>query len=179
MRAAPCRAGAARCAIVKFVNRLSGLIHSMTLLHEWRPVLVCLIALAWTCSAGVPAFAREAALVDHSDQDSAKADDKADKADKADSGTPKAKSKKKKKKAAAKDAATAGVSNDSEDASDGETASAAQNPEKPGKTPKHPELKIGKDITLEFHARIEGDLRGATPDIGRENAALEWQDRRF
>jgi len=79
----------------------------MTLLHEWRPVLVCLIALAWTCSAGVPAFAREAALVDHSDQDSAKADDKADKADKADSGTPKAKSKKKKKKAAAKDAATA------------------------------------------------------------------------
>jgi phosphate-selective porin OprO and OprP len=141
----------------------------MTPVNEWRPVLVCLLALAWTCSAGVPAFARGAVVVDRIEQDGAKAD----------TDTTKAQTKKKKKKAVAKDATASAVSNESDGGSDGETAAATQNPEKPGKAPKHPEVKIGKDITLEFHARIEGDLRGATPDIGREDAALEWQDRRF
>jgi phosphate-selective porin len=135
------------------------LIHSMTLSREWRPLLVCLVTLASISIAGVPAFAHQ--LVGQPEASVSAADTPA-----ADSPTAKTKDdsdkpkKKKKKKADSGDDA------------------AAQEPGT-GKTPKHPELKIGKDITLEFHARIEGDLRGATPDIGREDAAAEWQDRRL
>jgi phosphate-selective porin len=92
-----------------------------------------------------------------------------------DADKPKSKKKKKKNKGKAKDA-------DADAA--GDTADSKGDPDADGdaessKVPKHPSIKIGKDIRLEFAVRIEGDLRGATPDIGRDDAALEWQDRRF
>jgi phosphate-selective porin len=133
----------------------------MTTSREWRPLVVCLIVLACVSMAGVTVAARvddAAVITDDSLKDSAKnsTKDSTKEKDKADSDKPKSKKKKK------------------DDNGDG----AAQEPGTT-KTPKHPELKIGKDITIEFHARIEGDIRGATPDIGREDAAAEWQDRRL
>jgi phosphate-selective porin OprO/OprP len=92
----------------------------------------------------------------------------------------KAKKKKKKDKGNDKDAGAradaGGVASNT--GGDGDPDAQAK-PESGGKTPKHPSIKIGHDVTLEFAARIEGDVRTATPDIGRDAAAAEWQDRRF
>src|SRR5262249_1443249 len=41
---------------------------------------------------------------------------------------------------------------------------------------KHPSLTLGSAVTLEFKARIEGDVRAATPDIGLDQTDAEWND---
>jgi phosphate-selective porin OprO and OprP len=47
-------------------------------------------------------------------------------------------------------------------------------------TSKHPaSFKIGEDVTIRLTARIESDVRMATPDIGFDQTELEWQDRRI
>jgi phosphate-selective porin OprO/OprP len=43
---------------------------------------------------------------------------------------------------------------------------------------KRPSLRIGRTVRLDFTARIEADLRGATPAIGRDTRRFEWRDRR-
>jgi phosphate-selective porin OprO and OprP len=44
---------------------------------------------------------------------------------------------------------------------------------------KHPSLNIGSAVKVNFKARLEGDLRTATPDIGLDAAQPEWNDRRI
>jgi phosphate-selective porin OprO/OprP len=85
----------------------------------------------------------------------------------------KKKKKKKKAKATEQDAASSSADGNGDPGTETSTGEEAG-----GKPPKHPSFKIGKDIRVEVAMRIEGDLRGATPNIGREDAALEWQDRR-
>jgi phosphate-selective porin OprO/OprP len=50
--------------------------------------------------------------------------------------------------------------------------------QKAPKAAKHPSLSIGDHVTLEFTARLESDVRFATPAIGLDHAEREWQDRR-
>ena len=47
------------------------------------------------------------------------------------------------------------------------------------KRAKHPSLTIGQALTVEVTARIEADLRRATPVMGLENGQADWQDRRL
>jgi phosphate-selective porin OprO and OprP len=44
---------------------------------------------------------------------------------------------------------------------------------------KHPSLSIGSSVKLDLKARLEGDVRLATPDIGLDSAEPEWNDRRI
>jgi phosphate-selective porin OprO/OprP len=44
---------------------------------------------------------------------------------------------------------------------------------------KHPSLSIGSSVKLELKARLQGDVRLATPDIGLDGAQPEWNDRRI
>lgn len=46
------------------------------------------------------------------------------------------------------------------------------------KKPTHPTLVLGA-VTLEFTARLENDLRVATPAIGLDRGRSDWQDRRI
>ena len=149
----------------------------MTLRREWRAFFVGLAAVAWIDAAIVRvAWANPRAVLDPSAQ---KADVKSQEAQE-DADAPKKKKKKKKKAKAAEQAAgeNAADQNGTDENGEGEAGSGTGEDEG-GKAPKHPSVKIGKDIRLEVAMRIEGDLRGATPDIGREDAALEWQDRRI
>jgi hypothetical protein len=59
----------------------------------------------------------------------------------------------------------------------GPTPAKEANVKKP-KAPKHPSVRIGKHLKLDFNARVESDLRLATPEIGLVRANQEWQDRR-
>ncbi|MBI2833798.1 MAG: hypothetical protein HYX76_05160 [Acidobacteria bacterium] len=43
---------------------------------------------------------------------------------------------------------------------------------------KHPSLHIGSAVKVEFRARVETDLRTATPAIGLDQPDVEWGDRR-
>src|SRR5438552_834332 len=47
------------------------------------------------------------------------------------------------------------------------------------KAPKHPTIAIGHAVTLDVTARIEGDIRGATPEMGLDDPEATWQDRRL
>lgn len=47
------------------------------------------------------------------------------------------------------------------------------------KLPKHPSLTIGQALKLDFTARLETDLRMATPAMGLDQAQVDWQDRRI
>lgn len=49
----------------------------------------------------------------------------------------------------------------------------------PTKRPKHPSVSISDAVTIDFTARIEGHVRGATPAVGLDGAQADWQDRRF
>jgi len=149
----------------------------MILSRECRAFFVCLAAVAWIDAAVVRvAWANPREIVDVSSQ---KADGKTASASgqeaQEDADTPKKKKKKKKK---AKAAEQAGADRPADENGEGEAENGTGEDEG-GKAPKHPSIKIGDDIRLEVAMRIEGDLRGATPDIGREDAALEWQDRRI
>lgn len=44
--------------------------------------------------------------------------------------------------------------------------------------PKHPTVNIGDNVSLTFSARIESDVRTATPAIGLAAADFGWEDRR-
>lgn len=132
----------------------------MTASRTWRAILVCLVAIAWILVTDAHAAQQrtDAVAVQQVPQE--------------DGDKPKSKkSKKKKKKEQADD--SSGDPDAEGGSSDGGSEDAG------GKAPKHPSIKIGKDIRLELAMRIEGDLRGATPVIGREDASLEWQDRRI
>ncbi len=145
----------------------------MTLSRECRAVFVCLAAVAWIDAAVVRvAWANPREVVDLSAQ---KADGRTQEAQE-DADAPKKKKKKKKKAKAAEQANAESAAGES---GEGEGDSGAGEEAGGGKAPKHPSIKIGDDIRLEVAMRIEGDLRGATPDIGRDDAALEWQDRRI
>jgi phosphate-selective porin OprO/OprP len=149
----------------------------MTLRRECRAFFVCLAAVAWMDATVVRvAWANAREIVDVSSQ---KADGKTASApgQEAQEDTDAPKKKKKKKKKAAK-AAGQNADSPADENGDGEGDNGTGEDEG-GKAPKHPSIKIGDDIRLEVAMRIEGDLRGATPDIGREDAALEWQDRRI
>lgn len=49
---------------------------------------------------------------------------------------------------------------------------------KKGGGPKHPTVRIGDRVTLAFSARVESDVRMATPSIGLDAAGMDWKDRR-
>src|SRR5689334_10556792 len=143
----------------------------MTLPRECRAILVSLVAMAWM--AATPSVRAASRLQDDTvDLQSQKDDIKSAPAAQ-DDGEP---HKKKKKKKKAKDAEKA---DDQSADRGGDDAESSNGEEAGGKAPKHPSIRIGNDIRLEVAMRIEGDLRGATPDIGRDTAALEWQDRRI
>jgi phosphate-selective porin OprO and OprP len=157
----------------------------MTLPRECRAIFVCLAAVAWIAAptARAAAACSEQEVVGLPGQE--KADGKTASGQTAPAQDEGEQHKKKKKKKKAKDAdkTDKGDKADSGDES-GEGGGDAEGgegggEEGGGKGAKHPSMKIGKDIRVGVALRIEGDLRGATPDIGRENAALEWQDRRI
>jgi phosphate-selective porin OprO/OprP len=56
--------------------------------------------------------------------------------------------------------------------------SAKPEKQKKPKAAKHPSFNIGDRIQLDVTARLESDVRLATPAIGLEGAEQEWQDRR-
>jgi phosphate-selective porin OprO/OprP len=62
---------------------------------------------------------------------------------------------------------------------DGSTAPPKEIKRKAPKPPKHPTFSIGDHISLDFTARVESDLRLATPDIGLDSSDQQWQDRRI
>src|SRR4051794_27811208 len=58
----------------------------------------------------------------------------------------------------------------------------SETPRKKGKKKEggstHPTVTIGDHVTLQFTARIESDVRLATPDIGLDSSRFDWEDRR-
>ena len=51
--------------------------------------------------------------------------------------------------------------------------------DKNAKPPKHPSWSPSPAITLDFKARIESEVRTATPALGLDQGQVEWQDRRI
>jgi phosphate-selective porin OprO/OprP len=76
-------------------------------------------------------------------------------------------------------AAVPGRAQDAPQAEPTATAKKAKPRENKKHRAKHPSLTLGDALTLDVAARIERDVRGATPAIGLDRAQGEWGDRRL
>jgi phosphate-selective porin len=61
----------------------------------------------------------------------------------------------------------------------GKKDGASEQAEKKPKAPEHPSWSPIPAITLDFKARIESEVRTATPALGLDQGQVEWQDRRI